>query len=176
MVTTPADRVFAQSIAGIRRSLGALSEVRAAIPDPDTAENTSRLIVESGLQNAVTAFQRLAETLYATLASSPKARRNAFQNLAEGSRLRQAQTGKSYRDNLSEDELNRLTQSFQQRHLIAHKQGTVDDLRLRKSGDTRYRLGQRVVVRAPMVRDTLELIERLVAGLETNCASLNSID
>ena len=160
-----ADQVFAQTIAGIRQSLGALSDVRAAIPDPDAAESTSRLIVESGLLNAVTAFQRCTEALFATLPSSPTARRNAFQNLAEGSQFWQAQTGKGYRDHLSDDELNRLTQSFQQRHLLAHTQGIVDEDYLSKSGDTRYRLGQRIVVRTPMVRNTLDLIERLVTGL-----------
>ncbi len=169
-----ADQVFAQTIAGIRQSLWALSEVRAAIPDPDAVESTSRLIIESGHQNAVTAFQRCAEALFATLPSSPIARRNAFQNLAEGSQLWQEQTGKSYRDHLSEDELNRLTQSFQQRHLLAHTQGIVDQDYLSKSGDTRYRLGQRIVVRPPMVQDTLDLIERLVAGLKAECTSLNT--
>ena len=100
-----ADQVFALTIAGIRKSLEALNAVRTAIQDPDTAESTTRLIVENGLQNAVTAFQRCAEALFANLPSSPTARRNAFQNLAEGSQIWQAATGKSYRDHLSEDEL-----------------------------------------------------------------------
>ena len=134
-----ADHVFALTIAGIRKSLEALSEVRAAIPDPDTAENTSRLIVESGLQSAVTAFQRCAEAFFANLPTSPTARRNAFQNLAEGSQLWQAETGKSYRDHLSEDELDRLTRSFQQRHLLAHTQGIVDEDYLRKRGLSGFR-------------------------------------
>ena len=168
-----ADQVFAQTIAGIRQSLGALHEVRAAIPDPDAAESTSRLIVESGLLNAVAAFQRCAEALFAILPSSPTARRNAFQSLSEGSQCWQAQTGKGYGDHLTEDELNRLTQAFQQRHLLSHTQGIVDDDYLSKSGDTRYRLGQRIVVRAPMVRDTLDLIERLVKGLKADYTSLS---
>lgn len=78
-----ADQVFALTIAGIRKSIGALDAVRAAIPDRDTAESTARLIIENGLQNAVTAFQRCAEALFASIASNPKPRRNAFQNLAD---------------------------------------------------------------------------------------------
>ena len=58
-----ADLMFSQSIAGIRNALDALPGVRAAIPDRDTAETTARLLVENGLQNAVTAFQRYAEAL-----------------------------------------------------------------------------------------------------------------
>lgn len=169
-----ADQVFAQTIAGITQSLEALNSVRIAIRDRDTAESVSRLIVENGLQNAVTAFQRCAEAMFSNIPSAPTARRNAFQNLAEGSQLWLAATGKAYRDHLSEDELNRLTRSFQQRHLLAHTQGIVDQDYLSKSGDTRYRLGQRIVVREPMVRDTLDLIERLVTGLKADCTSLGT--
>ena len=169
-----ADQVFAQTIAGITQSLEALNSVRITIRDRDTAESVTRLVVENGLQNTVTAFQRCVEAMFSNIPSAPTARRNAFQNLAEGSQLWLAATGNAYRDHLSEDELNRLTRSFQQRHLLAHTQGIVDQDYLSKSSDTRYRLGQRIVVREPMVRDTLDLIERLVTGLEADCTSLGT--
>lgn len=169
-----ADLVFAQTIAGIRQSLGALNSVRTAIQDRDAAETSTRLIVENSLQNAVTAFQRCVEAMFSNLPSAPTARRNAFQNLAEGSRLWLAATGKAYRDHLSEDELNRLTRSFQQRHLLAHTQGIVDQDYLSKSGDTHYRLGQKIVVQERMVRGTLDLIERLVDGLKADYTSLRT--
>ena len=169
-----ADRVFAQTCAGIRQSLEALDSVRTAIQDRDTVENMTRLIVENSLQNAVTAFQRCAEAMFSNISSAPTARRNAFQNLAEGSQLWQAATGKGYRDHLSEDEINTLTQSFHQRHLLAHTQGIVDHDYLSKSGDTRYRLGQRIVVRAPMIQNTLDLIEHLVSGLKADYSFLKT--
>lgn len=167
-----ADQVFTQTIVGIRKSLEALRTVRTAIQDADTAETTTLLIIENGLQNAVTAFQRCAEAMFATLPTSSAARQSAFQNLAEGNQLWKDATGKSYGNHLSEDELARLVLSFQQRHLLAHTQGIVDENYLRKSGDTRYRLGQRIVVRIPMVQDTLDLIERLVTGLKSDVTSL----
>ena len=169
-----ADEVFAQTIAGITQSLEALNSVRIAIRDRDTAESVTRLIVENGLQNAVTAFQRCVEAMFSNIPSAPTARRNAFQNLAEGSQLWLTATGKAYRDHLSENELNRLTRSFQQRHLLAHTQGIVDQGYLSKSGDTRYRPGQRIVVREPTVRDTLDLIERLVTGLRADFTSFGT--
>jgi hypothetical protein len=52
------------------------------ISDRYTVETTTRLIIENGLQNVVTTFQRFAEALYARHPSAPAARRNAFQNLA----------------------------------------------------------------------------------------------
>ena len=169
----PADQVFAQTVAGIRQSLATLSSVRTAIQDPDTAESLTRLIIENSLQNAVTAFQRCAEAMFSNIESAPTARRNVFQNLAEGSQLWQAVTGKGYRDHLSEHELDTLNQSFHQRHLLAHAQGIVDQYYLSKSGDASYRLGQRIVVRAPMVQKTLDLIESLMTGLKSDCSFLN---
>lgn len=165
-----ADQVFTLTIAGIRKSLDALDVVRTAIADRDTAENTSRLIIENGLQNAVTAFQRCAEAIFASIPSVAKPRRNAFQNLAEGSHLWQAAVGTTYAYHLTDEGLQRLGRAFQQRHLLAHTQGIVDDDYVTKSGDSRYRPGQRIVVKADTVHDALDLIEKLIAGLRANAA------
>lgn len=172
-----AEQVFEQTIAGIRATLDGLDAVRAAMPDKDTAETTVRLIIENGLQNAVTAFQRMAEALYERLPSPPKARRNAFQNLGEGSTLWQAATGHGYSDHVAAADLDRLGKIFQQRHLLAHRQGLVDADYITRSGDTRYREGQRIVVRAETVAEALTLIETLVAGMRSDveAASAGSV-
>lgn len=161
-----ADLMFAQSITAIRNALDAIPGVRAAIADRDTAETTARLIVENGLQNAITAFQRYAEALYATrFPSLPAPRRNAFQNLAEGSALWQAASGKQYSDYVTAAELSALAKYFQQRHLLAHRQGLVDADYIARSGDASYREGQRLVVREASVRECLTLIEKLARGI-----------
>lgn len=165
-----ADQVFILTIAGIRKSLDALDVVRSAIADRDTAENTTRLIIENGLQNAVTAFQRCAEAIFASIPSTSKPRRNAFQNLAEGSQLWQATVGTNYADHLTDDGLQRLGRAFQQRHLLAHTQGIVDNDYVAKSGDRRYRPGQRIVVKADTVHDAVDLIEKLIVGLRADAA------
>lgn len=160
-----AELVFTLSLTGIRSALDALPAVRVAIPDRDTAETTVRLIVENGLQNAITAFQRYAEALYARLPAAPAARRNAFQNLAEGSDLWRAATGRGYSDHLAPADLAALTRAFQQRHLLAHTQGLVDQDYVTRSGDTAYQPGQRLVIREASVRQCVELIEKLAAGM-----------
>jgi len=167
-----ADQVFAQTITGIRRSLDTLDAVRAAIADRDTAENTVRLIVENGLQNAVTAFQRCAEALFAGLPSAPKARRNVFQSLPEGDQLWGTATGQAYASHLSPGELATLQRAFQQRHLLAHRQGLVDQDYISKSGDTRYKMDQRIVVRRDAVLEAVELIEKLIAGMIADVAAM----
>ena len=160
-----ADLMFTQSVAGIRGALDVLPNVRAAIQDRDTAETTHRLIVENGLQNLVAAFQRYAEALYARFSSAPPARRNAFQNLTEGTGLWHAATSKQYSDYISSAELATLARCFQQRHLFAHTQGLVDADYIARAGDTAYRIGQRIVIRETAVRECLALTEKLAAGM-----------
>jgi RNA polymerase subunit RPABC4/transcription elongation factor Spt4 len=166
-----AEQVFEQTIVGIKATLGALDQVRAAMPDRDTAETTVRIVIENGLQNAVTAFQRVVEAMFAELPAPPKARRNAFQNLTEGSTLWQKATGQGYHAHLDDPDLDRLGRAFQQRHLLAHRQGLVDEEYVTKSGDTRYRPGQRFVLRAEAVTEAVDLVEKLVTGLRSDAAA-----
>jgi hypothetical protein len=160
-----ADLMFSQTIAGIRNALDALPNVRAAIPDKDAADNTVRIIVENGLQNAVTAFQRYAEALYARFQGLPEPRRNAFQNLKEGSDLWNGATGKHYSRYLNSTEEATLIRYFQQRHLLAHRQGLVDDDYISRAADPTYRPGQHLVIRETAVRECLAIIEKLTTAL-----------
>jgi len=59
----------------------------------------------------------------------------------------------------------------QQRHLLAHRQGLVDEEYVTKSGDTRYRPGQRLVLRAEAVTEAVDLVEKLVTGLRSDAAA-----
>ncbi|WP_130472440.1 hypothetical protein [Candidatus Magnetaquicoccus inordinatus] len=169
-----ADQQFMQSIIGITQSLDALDFVRLAIEDRDAAENTVRLVVESGLQTIVTAFQRYAEALYTAVPNASQARRNAFQNLSEGSDLWKVATGKSYADHIMTDEIAILQKAFQQRHLLAHTQGIVDAAYQNKSGDNRYQIGQRIVIREESVREAARLITKLAGGLLADCQSVRA--
>ena len=163
-----ADLVYSQTVTGIRQILDALIDIRATVPDQDTAETTVRLIIENGLQNAVTAFQRFAEALYGGFPSVEAPRRNAFQNLNEGSELWFSATGKRYIDHLNNTELNALARVFQQRHLLAHTQGIVDADYIDRTGDNIYRVGQRLVIHESTVRDCLALIEKLATGMASD--------
>jgi hypothetical protein len=144
------------------------------MPDRDTAETTVRIVIENGLQNAVTAFQRVVEALFAELPAPPKARRNAFQNLTEGSALWQQATGKGYDAHLDAPSLDHLGRVFQQRHLLTHRQELVDEEYIAKSGDIRYRPGQRLVLRAEGVAEALDLVEKLVVGLRSDASYARS--
>lgn len=167
-----AEQVFDQTVNGIRSSVGAVDAVRAAIRDRDTAENTVRLIVENSLQNVVTAFQRCAEAIFAGLPSAPIARRNAFQNISEGDQLWQKATGSAYADHLKQEEIIALHRTFQQRHLLTHRQGLVDEDYITRSGDTRYKVDQRIVVRIDAVLEAATIVEKLVSGMMADVAKI----
>lgn len=166
-----ADLVFGQSLGTIRATLDNLLSIAAGLPDRDLAENTMRLLTEDSLQRIVTAFQRYAEALYAKHPSAPQPRRNAFQSLDEGTRLWEKVFGRGYSAHVEAAQLALLTRSFQQRHLLAHREGIVDADYIARSGDQNYREGQRLVIKESAVRECLILIEKLAAGLAQDAAA-----
>jgi hypothetical protein len=123
------------------------------------------LLTEDSLQRIVTAFQRSAEALFAKQPNPPKARRNVFQNLDDGSALWQIAFGTGYGAHLGDRQLVTLKRYFQQRHLLTHREGLVDADYITKTGDQTYREGQRLVIREAAVRECLELVEKLATGL-----------
>lgn len=163
-----ADHMLKQSLGTIRATLEALPSIRAGLDDQDTAENTSRFLIESSLQNAVTAFQRHAEAIFSQHPLRPKARRNAFQNLSDGSSLWSTSYGKGYEAHLAPEELSQLALYFQQRHLLAHRDGLIDQEYLDRSGDTTYRVGQRLVIREAAVAECVALVEKLATGMASD--------
>ena len=112
-------------------------------------------------------FQRFAEATYAAHranAGAP-ARRNAFQNLDESHRLWSGAVGKTYADLLTAEGHRDLVRLVQQRHVLGHQDGLVDADYVARSGDPRYRIGQRLVVAPSAVRRLADLVEQLAAGL-----------
>jgi hypothetical protein len=82
-----------------------------------------------------------------------------------GDALWYAASGRSYADYLSGDDLACLRTYFQRRHLLAHKNGFVEQDYLDRSGDTAYAIGQRLVVRAAEVENLTRLVETLVTAM-----------
>lgn len=165
-----ADRVFGQSLGTIRSTLENLPAISSGLTDPDIAGNTTRLLIEDSLQRLVTAFQRYAEALYEKKSTEGKARRNAFQNLDDGSRIWLAAFGSGYDAYVSSAELARIKRGFQQRHLLAHCEGIVDEDYLARTGDQNYQVGQRLVIKEALVGEYLVLVEKLGEGLALSVA------
>jgi hypothetical protein len=161
-----AESTFAQTIETVRKSLAALPAIREAVQaaaDADAAKNTAREILESSIVRMVGAFQRIAEAFFdrAPVATTTRRRKNVFQNLPEGSALWRKATGKGYEDLLTPSEMDDLVRLFQQRHLLAHCEGIVDQDYIIKSGETTYAVGQRLVIQDGAISRLAELVAKL---------------
>lgn len=161
-----AESTFLQTIKTVQKSLAALPAIQEAVraaADADAARNTVREILENSMGRLVGAFQRIAEALFdrSPAATTIRRRRNVFQNLNEGSALWRAVTGKGYEDLLTPPQMADLLRLFQQRHLLAHCEGIVDQDYITKSSDTTYAVGQRLVIRNGAVSRLADLVANL---------------
>ena len=119
-----------------------------------------RTLIEKAMQDTVMSFQRLNEQLYERQ-SGKSARRNAFQNLDAGSDLWKAEIGYAYAGLIDQAKFAQLRVYFQQRHILAHQQGIVDQDYIDRSGDKTYAVGQRLLIQETAVREFADLIEEL---------------
>jgi uncharacterized Zn finger protein (UPF0148 family) len=158
-------QVFNDAMAKIEAKTQHLDRVIEAVAqvDKDAAELTRRSLIESGICDAVVAFQRVMEELYRTHSrASEKIKTNVFQRLDDGSNLWEATGCPAYADVLSEKELERMHVLFQRRHLLAHREGIVDKQYIDRSNDTSYAPGQRISVRPEHVDELVILVRKLV--------------
>jgi hypothetical protein len=163
-----ADATFDQTIANIRRSIAALPEICRGL-DPDTSAEVRRVLLEKHLQDTVTAFQRVGESLYLSRTGTT-APLNAFQRLdggTDGNTLWQTATGRSYEASIGQDDLREMRVFFQKRHSLAHCDGIVDQRYLDRSGDATYSLGQRIRITDADVLRFAEIVVRLVAEMRS---------
>lgn len=91
---------------------------------------------------------------------------NVFQRLNDGSDLWRSVVGVGYEAWLDAEELATLNVLYQKRHLLAHCEGIVDQKYVEKSGDPKYKSGQRLVVSQSDVAVMLSSLEKLGTGLK----------
>ena len=160
-----ATHTFSQTMTTIRTAAG-IGEALKGVLGRDEAENMTRALLEKAMQDAVMSFQRLCEQLYERR-TGRSAQRNAFQRLDTGSQLWVAEIGATYNQMIDSASLQKLRVYFQQRHLLSHQQGIVDQDYITRSGDQSYAIGQRLVVREAAVRDFADMVENLGNALIT---------
>ncbi|MPN63192.1 hypothetical protein SDC9_210947 [bioreactor metagenome] len=75
--------------------------------------------------------------------------------------------GKGYEEWLSQKEMTDLNMLFQQRHIIEHNNGIIDERYIHNSGDTSYKAGQRVIVKNQDAIRLLNYIRKITDGLKS---------
>ena len=155
-----AHHTFTQTLSAVRTAARSGDLLRKTV-DVDQAEVLTRALLEKGVQDAVMSLQRLCEKMFLRFSVSFEIRRNAFQNLDEGSELWRRATGRGFDELIAAEEMRKLKTYFQQRHLFAHCQGIVDNDYVTRSGDKTYAVGQRLIITPDAVVEFADLVERL---------------
>jgi hypothetical protein len=155
---------FEHTIATVRRSLDAIPQL-AGLLERGEANDLARRVVEDGVVKLIGTFQRFAEATYAKLQGVVPARGNVFQTVGEASELWRAAIGVGYEDLLTAAQLRLFTRYVQQRHVLTHSDGLVDQAYLDRSHDASYRLGQRIVVRPEDTRALADLLTDLARAV-----------
>jgi hypothetical protein len=168
-----APSTFQAAVESVRATVAQVPSIKRALKDRDAAEDAARLILEQSFAKLVASFQRFAEATFDSLPNSGqfKRRKNVFQSIPESSALWRQVAGKGYEDLISGAELEALIRFFQQRHLLAHKEGMVDQDYVDKAGDTTYAPGQRLVVRERDVLRLADILVKLAAGIRSISAA-----
>jgi uncharacterized Zn finger protein (UPF0148 family) len=160
-----AEKTFDDSIKKVETKIKNIEIIRKTLSEfnKDEAEITCRSLIESGLGDCVVAFQRFCEVAYKKYPQSKeKIPFNAFQKLNVGNDFWKEIFNEGYENWLNENEYNRLNILFQRRHLLAHCEGIVDERYVQKSGDIKYKIGQRIIVKENDVSELVVLIKKLV--------------
>ena len=144
--------------------LGKLHHLYEESYSVEEAERQVNLLREDTMGALVGTFESFAKNLYVELGGALP-RGNVFQRVADGSELFEQLVGKAYRDFIGADGVKDMTVLVNQRHLLTHGNGIVDEKYIRNTGDNSYELGQRIIVRDKDLLRLLDIIERIVNGL-----------
>lgn len=145
-----------------------------------TGSEVAEKLTENALEDCVSAFDGFGRELcrvYANAARNPaKVVKTSFQNL-DGARSTVAdQFGVDLSAFVTPDEWQAATQGFQQRHVVAHKMGVVDDEYIEKTGDKNAIVGRKIVVNADEVRLLTQIMSSLAARLAAALQDLEKND
>lgn len=158
-----AKQTFNNTIEKVKSKINNLEMIRQAISQysKDEAERTCLSLIETSVPDLVVAFQRLCECIYEQQPDAKPLKRNVFQRLDDGNKLWKELIGEGYEDWITEQEYLKLRKCFQQRHLLQHKDGIVDQEYIDKSKDTTYQVGQRLVVKEKNIVEYAEIVIKL---------------
>ncbi len=160
--------IVIESLDNIKKMISSLQEMEQLLAKDhgkDAANSMCRAMLEGSLGDVVSSFQKFAEIRFHAL-SSKQVRVNDFQIVEKGGNLFKETHGKGYDDFITGEELSFMKLMFQRRHVMEHNGGIVDDEYMKKSGDTSYSKGQRLIINKADVLELIIVVKKLSAGLK----------
>lgn len=154
---------FFNTIDKVKAKINNLEVIRNALEtiSKDEAARTCTSLIETSVPDLVVAFQRLCECVYPQIEGAKPLKRNVFQRLDDGNKLWHDLVGKGYDDWITNAQFDKLRICFQQRHLLQHQDGIVDQDYVIKSGDQSYQIGQHLMLKDEDIRKYAEIVETL---------------
>lgn len=159
------ERTLWDSLAKIRIKLDQVDNIKGAIESKDEAEIVTRSLIESGLVDGSVAFQKYSFEKFRSCYPEVKCKVNDFQIVEKGNGLWEKHSNFKYENVLSKDEIGKLNLYLQQRHLLSHSNGIVDERYIEMSQSANYKIGQRIVVNSENVIEFVEIIEKLLKAI-----------
>ncbi len=166
---------------GLHNSLqilhGNLDVVRKMLDMAAGAEKElAEKLAENALEDCVSAFDGFGRELcriYADRARNPaKLKQVSFQNLEAAKSTVLGTFGVDLSAHVAVDEWQSAVQSFQKRHVIAHKMGVVDQEYTAKTGDMRAVVGRKIGIGANEVSDLAAIVSKLATRLSEQLEKL----
>ena len=164
-----ASQAFLDTIDRIGKMLDSITGIKGHLEEKcnrDDADNICRALLENSIGEIVSGFQKFAACRYEILSGKNNVRVNDFQIIDKGSNMFMTLCGKGYDAWLPSGELHVMKLLFQRRHILEHNNGIVDQRYIDQSGDTSYKVGQRVIVHEQDARMLLAIVKKLGAGLK----------
>lgn len=123
----------------------------------DEAKILIRAIQESSLTDCVVCFQRFNSLVYERI-TGEYSKQNVFQRLEEASKLWEKAIGTGFQEWITENEYLLMKKLFQQRHLLQHTDGIVDQRYLDITDDDAFKIGERIIVDNTEIHDLVNII------------------
>lgn len=160
--------IFDKSLDGILKMIESLPQMQELLSQTygkDTAVSMCKSMLEGSLGDVLSAFQKFAEVRYKTI-TNKTVRVNDFQIIEKGSKLFEEACGAGYSSWLTTNEIELLSFMFQKRHLYEHNGGIVDNTYIKKSGDSTFKQGQRMVIKESEVLTFIKIVKKLADGIK----------
>lgn len=158
------------SIAAARRTLALEDEVPESTREAIRAEGVLDRMAADAVKSVVTLFEVYArdqfERRVPTAAAILRGRGNVFQRIDDADALFRDHAGFALSSLVPADVWSRLRTTFAQRHVLVHRDGTIDQRYLDQVPTSRRRVGQQLVVGRAEARGALDDLEKLVLAIE----------
>ncbi len=161
--TNSARQIFNNTMNLVRAKIRNIPIIRDDLSknDKDNAARICKSLLESSISDLVIALQKICEAVYPTMSGAVATKGNVFQRIDDGDRLWKSVCGYGYSDWLTANEYSMLKKYFQQRHVLQHNDGIVDQDYIDKSKDNSYQLGQRLIIRETDVNEFADIVDKI---------------